>query len=221
MKINLKNVRVGWVNVFEKAKDSTDLQGNPIKGKYQTTIYLDLDDPQVVKLEESAFDVISEGMKSDAAAEKWIKRHYGIGNHSKECVVRDLAERDKPIEGLEKGLYLKATSHKKPLILTSLGEKQVESGLTIDDEEIEGKEVYGGCYANVSIDLYWYPAQKMLLAGLLGIRFKADGEAFGGAGESANSDDLGDDDDEKPKKSARRTRDDDDAEEQPRRRARR
>jgi len=220
MKVNLKNVRIGWVNVFEKAKDTADSNGNPIKGKFQLTGYLDKDDTQCQKLEDAVFDVLAEAMKSDSAAEKWMKRNYGFGNHAKECAVRDLAEREKPIEGLEEGLYFKATSNKKPLIKTSAGETQVERGLTIDGDEIEGQEVYGGCYANISIDIYWNATYKLLSFGLLGVRFKADGEAFGGAGETASDDDL-DDDDEKPSRQSRRSRDDDDEEEPRQRRSRR
>ena len=222
MKVNLKNVRVIWVYAFEKAKDTVDSNGVPIKGKYQATVLLNSDDPQIEKLEDAAFTVISEGLKSEAAAEKWMKRNYGFGNHTKECAVRDLAEREKPIEGHDEGLYLVTSSQKKPLIVTSLGEKQVERGLTIDGDDIEGEEIFSGCYANVSLDVYWNAKYKLLSIGLLGLRYKSEGEAFGGSGEQASADDL-DDDDEKPvKKSSRRaTEEDDDEEEQPRRRSRR
>lgn len=222
MKVNLKNVRVIWVYAFEKAKDTVDSKGVPIKGKYQATVLLNSDDPQIEKLEDAAFTVITEGLKSEAAAEKWMKRNYGFGNHTKECAVRDLAEREKPIEGHAEGLYLVTSSQKKPLIVTSLGEKQVERGLTIDGDDIEGEEIFSGCYANVSLDVYWNAKYKLLSIGLLGLRYKSEGEAFGGSGEQASADDL-DDDDEKPvKKSSRRaTEEDDDAEEQPRRRSRR
>lgn len=222
MKVNLKNVRVIWVYAFEKAKDTVDSKGVPIKGKYQATVLLNSDDPQIEKLEDAAFTVITEGLKSEAAAEKWMKRNYGFGNHTKECAVRDLAEREKPIEGHAEGLYLVTSSQKKPLIVTSLGEKQVERGLTIDGDDIEGEEIFSGCYANVSLDVYWNAKYKLLSIGLLGLRYKSEGDAFGGSGEQASADDL-DDDDEKPvKKSPRRsTEEDDDEEEQPRRRSRR
>lgn len=222
MKVNLKNVRVIWVYAFEKAKDTVDSKGVPIKGKYQATVLLNSDDSQIEKLEDAAFTVIAEGLKSEAAAEKWMKRNYGFGNHTKECAVRDLAEREKPIEGHDEGLYLVTSSQKKPLIVTSLGEKQVERGLTIDGDDIEGEEIFSGCYANVSLDVYWNAKYKLLSIGLLGLRYKSEGEAFGGSGEQASADDL-DDDDEKPvKKSSRRaTEEDDDEEEQPRRRSRR
>ena len=222
IKLNLKNVRIGWVNVFEKAADSVNQQGQPVKGKYQLTAYLDKSDPQLTKLDATVMEVLTEGMKSAKAAEKWMDKNYGFGNHADKCAVRDLAERDKPIEGLEEGIYFKATSQKRPVIMTSAGERQgSERGLTIDGDDIEGKEVYAGCYANISVEIYWYDAYKTLLVNLLGVRFREDGEAFGGAGEVATDNDL-DDDDDKPSKPKRRpSRDEDDEEEERPRKKRR
>lgn len=219
LKLNLKRVRIGWVNVFEKAQDTTAPDGKPIKGKFQLTAYLDKDDPQINQLDATVLEVLTEGMKSAKAAEKWMDRNYGFGNHADKCAVRDLAERDKPIEGLEEGLYFKATSQKRPVIMTSTGERQIERGLTVDGDDIEGKEVYAGCYANISVEIYWYDAFKTLLVNLLGVRFREDGDAFGGAGETATDDDLGDDDDAPAKKPAKRaaSRDADEEEEAPRR----
>lgn len=219
IKLNLKNVRIGWVNVFEKAQDTTAPDGKPIKGKFQLTAYLDKDDQQINQLDATVLEVLTEGMKSAKAAEKWMDRNYGFGNHADKCAVRDLAERDKPIEGLEEGLYFKATSQKRPVIMTSTGERQIERGLTVDGDDIEGKEVYAGCYANISVEIYWYDAFKTLLVNLLGVRFREDGDAFGDAGETATDDDLGDDDDAPAKKPAKRAagRDSDEEEEAPRR----
>lgn len=206
IKLNLKNVRIGWVNVFEKAPDQT-IDGQLKKGKYQLTPYLDKDDPQISKLDATVLEVLTEGLKSSKAAEKWMDKNYGFGNHADKCAIRDLAERDKPIEGLEEGLYFKATSQKRPVIMTSAGERQTERGLTIDGDDIEGKEVYAGCYANISVEIYWYDQYKTLLVNLLGVRFREDGEAFGGAGETATDDDL-DDGDEKPQRKRRSYTDD-------------
>lgn len=225
IKLNLKNIRIGWVNVFEKAADSVNANGQPVKGKYQLTAYLDKNDPQISKLDATVLEVLTEGMKSVKAAEKWMDKNYGFGNHADKCAVRDLAERDKPIEGLEEGLYFKATSQKRPVIMTSAGERQgSERGLTVDGDDIEGKEVYAGCYANISVEIYWYDAYKTLLVNLLGVRFREDGEAFGGAGEVATDNDLDDDDDDddKPSKPKRRPgRDEDDEEEERPRKKRR
>ena len=69
LKLNLKNVRIGWVNVFEKAQDTTAPDGKPIKGKFQLTAYLDKDDPQINQLDATVLEVLTEGMKSAKAAE--------------------------------------------------------------------------------------------------------------------------------------------------------
>ncbi len=207
IKVNLKNVRIGWVNVFEKAPDQT-IDGQLKKGKFQLTAYLDKDDAQVNKLDAVVREVLTEGLKSDKAADRWMDKNYGFGNHADKCAIRDLAERDKPIEGMEEGIYFKATSQKRPVIMTSTGERQTERGLTVDGDDIEGKEVYAGCYANISVEVYWYDQYKTLLVNLLGVRFREDGEAFGGAGEVATDDDLGDDD-EKPQRKQRRSYNDD------------
>jgi len=222
IKVNLKNVRIGWVNVFEKAADSVNQQGQAVKGKYQLTAYLDKDDPQINKLDATVLEVLTEGMKSSKAAEKWMDKNYGFGNHADKCAIRDLAERDKPIEGLKEGLYFKATSQKRPVIMTSAGERQgSERGLTVDGDDIEGKEVYAGCYANISVEIYWYDQYKTLLVNLLGVRFREDGEAFGGAGEVATDNDLDDDDDKLVKPKRRPNRDEDDEEEERPRKKRR
>lgn len=219
IKLNLKNVRVGWLNVFEKAPDQT-IDGQLKKGKFQLTAYLDKDDPQLNKLDATVLEVLTEGLKSPRAAEKWMDKNYGFGNHADKCAIRDLAERDKPIEGLEEGIYFKATSQKRPVIMTSLGERQTERGLTVDGDDIEGKEVYAGCYSNISVEIYWYDQYKTLLVNLLGVRFREDGAAFGGAGETANDDDLSDDD-EKPSRAKRRpVEDDEEEEERPRKKRR-
>jgi len=218
-KINLKRVRIGWVNVFDRAPDSVSQDGKPVKGKFQLTAYLDKKDPQIRKLDATVLEVLTEGMKSAKAAEKWMDKNYGFGNHADKCAIRDLAERDKPIEGLEEGLYFKATSQKKPQIRTSINEKQTERGLTVEGDDIEGKEVYAGCYANISVEIYWYDAYKTLLVNLLGVRFREDGEAFGGAGEVATDDDL-DDEDEKPTRSRRSRDDEGEEEERPRKKRR-
>ncbi|EJN3045468.1 DUF2815 family protein [Salmonella enterica] len=222
IKLNLKRVRIGWVNVFEKAPDSTAPDGKLVKGKYQLTAYLDKNDPQISKLDATVLEVLTEGMKSAKAAEKWMDKNYGFSNHADKCAIRDLAERDKPIEGLEEGLYFKATSQKRPVIMTSAGERQgSERGLTVDGDDIEGKEVYAGCYANISVEIYWYDAYKTLLVNLLGVRFREDGEAFGGAGEVATDSDLDDDDDTPHKTKRRPSRDEDDEEEERPRKKRR
>ncbi|KAF2282298.1 hypothetical protein GH714_044142 [Hevea brasiliensis] len=62
------------------------------------------------------------------------------------------------------------------------------------------QRLYRQCFGRILL------AQNMenLCASALGIRFKDEGQAFGGSGESATDDDLDDDEDEAPRKSKRR-----------------
>ena len=220
IKVNLKNVRVFYAHCFEKAQDRTSPSGDLLKGKYEITPVLDKKDPQIRKLDDVVLEVLTEGLKDARAAEKWMSKNYGFGNHADKCAIRDLAERDKPIGDMEEGIYFKASSQKKPVIMTKDGQRQTEKGLTVDGDDVESGEIYSGCYANVSVEVYWYDKFKTLMVNLLGVRFREDGEAFGGAGEVATDDDL-DDEDDKPTRS-RRSRDveedEDDEDERPRRR---
>lgn len=222
-KVNLKNVRVCFLNIWER--DSPKQAGQ--KPAYRAVILLDKEDPQVDKVEAAARAALTVKLKSEKNADKWMDRHYA--QDSKECAVRDGDERDEVTEEFEGMLYINAKSFKQPNIQTSLGEKQTEQGLTVEGDEIEGQEIYSGCYCNVSLDIWaWNNTNgKGLGAGLLGLRFRDDGEAFGGGGSSCSDEDLGDDDedeDEKPRK-RRKPRDDededDDEDEAPRKRRRR
>lgn len=214
MKLNLKNVTVNYLNVFDKAEDRTGEDGKLIKGKYQATPFLKRNDPQINKIDAVVTDVMTEALGSADAAEKWMKKFYGFGNHADKCAFRDLSERDKPIEGWEEGIYFKAASHKSPRILTSIGEVQnvpggkPVKGLTVDGDDIEGEEVYSGCIANISVDVFWFAKHKVLMVDLLGIRYTGKGQSFGGSSEVATDDDL-DDGDEKPAKKQRRSYNDD------------
>lgn len=221
-KVNLRNVRVCFLKIWER---DTPKQADQ-KPAYRAVILLDKEDPQATKLEEAAHAVLTDKLKSEKNADKWMDRHYA--QDSKECCVRDGDEREEVTEEFEGMLYINAKSFKQPKIQTSEGETQTEQGVTVDGDDIEGKEIYSGCYCNVSLDIWaWNNTNgKGLGCGLLGLRFRDDGDAFGGGGgESATDDDLGDDDEDdrksskrKPKKDdkkkSRRSRDEDDDDEE-------
>lgn len=218
-KVNLKNVRVCFLKIWERDTPKQDGQ----KPAYRAVIILDKEDPQVDKVEAAARAVLTEKLKSEKNADKWMDRHYA--QDSKECAVRDGDEREEVTEEFEGKLYINAKSFKQPIIQTSEGEKQTEQGLTIDGDEIEGKEIYSGCYCNVSLDIWaWNNINgKGLGCGLLGMRFRDDGDSFGGGGGAyCSDDDLDDDEDEAPRKSKKsKRRDDDDEDEKPRKSKRR
>lgn len=228
IKVNLKNVRIAWFYGFEKAEPQKDE-----KPSYRVEILVDKDDHKnLSKLDEAALAVMTEALKSEKAAEKWLKRESGLeGNISKDCAIKDGDERDTEDENYEHKIWIRAKSFKQPRIQTSEGEDTQDGEEDLEGNDLEGKVPYGGCYANVSIELWGQNNDKGkgLRCNWLGVRFVADGDAFGGGGgskEKATDDDLGDDEDDTPRrgkskpKPSRRSRDEDDDEEEekPRRR---
>lgn len=206
-KVNLKNVRLCFLHAFERAEPKK----NGEKAAYKVCILLDKDDQQVEKLEDTALEVLTAKWGKREVAERWMSRNYARDS-SKECAVNDGDLREEVTPVFENAIYINARSPKQPKIQTSLGEDQTEPGITVDGDPIEGKEIYAGCYANVSIELWAQDNEhgKGLRAAILGLRFRADGEAFGGGGSTATDDDLSDDNDEPRSVSRRRSRDDED-----------
>lgn len=104
----------------------------------------------------------------------------------------------------------------------------------VEDVDMIEEMIYGGCYCDVLIRIWYQDGVtvgkgygKRINAGLVGIKFRDDGEPFGegriddGAAWSDDDDDddkssrssrrsRDDDDDDKPSRSSRRSRDDDD-----------
>lgn len=227
IKVNLKNVRIAWFYGFEKAKAKNDGE----KDAYRVEILVDKDDHKnIAKLDEAALAVMTEALKSEKAAEKWLKRESGLdGNISKDCAIKDGDERDTEDENYEHKIWIRAKSYKQPRILTSEGEETRDGEEDLEGNDLEGKVPYGGCFANVSIELWGQnnDTGKGLRCNWLGVKFVEEGEAFGGGGstERANDDDLSDDEDaprrgkSKPKPSRRsRDEDEDEEDEKPRRR---
>lgn len=206
IKLNLRKVQTAWLNVFERAKDRENQDGSVTKGTYNGTFILTPEHPQIEELRDTVFAVVSEAL-GEAAAEKWMKQNYGEGKHMDKCAVRDIAERDNPFEDFPEGFYFQAKNKQQPLILTSVkGEKQVEPDFNIDGEQIEGEQVYSGCVANISIEIWFSEQYKVLGAKLNGIKFAGEGKAFGGSAVSASVEDLEDDEDEAPRRDRRRNR---------------
>ena len=228
IKVNLKNVRIAWFYGIEKSKAQNDGE----KDSYRVEILVDKDDHKnLAKLDEASLEVMTEALKSEKAAEKWLKRESGLeGNISKDCAIKDGDERDTEDENYEHKIWIRAKSYKQPRILTDEGEETRDGEEDLEGNDLEGKVPYGGCYANVSIELWGQNSDKGkgLRCNWLGVKFVSDGEAFGGGGSSerANDDDLDDDEDDAPRrgkskpKPSRRSRDEDDDEEdeKPRRR---
>ena len=205
IKLNLRKVNTAWVNVFEREKDRENDDGSITKGQYSATIILPSDHAQIDALYDTVYAVVEEALGS-AAAEKWMKSNYGEGKHMDKCAIKDIAERDNPFEDFPEGFYFKAKAQKQPLIVTSKkGETQVEQDFNVDGEQIEGEQVYSGCVANVSVEIWFSQKYKVLGVNLLAIKYVGEGKAFGGSKVAASVNDLEDDEeDEAPRRERRR-----------------
>lgn len=206
IKLNLRKVNTAWVNVFEREKDRENDDGSITKGQYSATIILPSDHAQIDALYDTVYAVVEEALGT-AAAEKWMKSNYGEGKHMDKCAIKDIAERDNPFEDFPEGFYFKAKAQKQPLIVTSKkGETQVEQDFNVDGEQIEGEQVYSGCMANVSVEIWFSQKYKVLGVNLLAIKYVGEGKAFGGSKVAASVDDLEDDEEDGAPRRERRRR---------------
>lgn len=206
IKLNLRKVNTAWVNVFEREKDRENDDGSITKGQYSATIILPSDHAQIDALYDTVYAVVEEALGT-AAAEKWMKSNYGGGKHMDKCAIKDIAERDNPFEDFPEGFYFKAKAQKQPLIVTSKkGETQVEQDFNVDGEQIEGEQVYSGCMANVSVEIWFSQKYKVLGVNLLAIKYVGEGKAFGGSKVAASVDDLEDDEEDGAPRRERRRR---------------
>ena len=172
MKHKLKNVRLSFPNLFQKAVF------NGAETKYEATFLLSKEDhAEVIAAIEKD---ISERIKTDLKGSKLPSDRKCLKNG-------DESEYD----GYEGCMSFKAGSQKRPMVID-----RDKSPLTEDDDKL-----YAGCYVNAIVELWVQNNRygKRINANILGVQFAKDGEAFGGKGESGSVDDfddLGDDDDD-------------------------
>lgn len=164
MKIKLQNVRCSFPDLFDTAKyEGVDT------GKYAITLILD---------KEKHANSIKEIKENTASL---IKNKLQLSKLPADKIC--LRDGDEMEHDHYNGSYiLRAKSIKKPVgpdeafsmmshFLVIGKDKRV---LTKNDNKF-----YGGCYVNACIDLYASSKYKLILAGLLGVQFEADGEPFG------------------------------------------
>ena len=161
-KIKLKNVRLSFPSLFQKATFEGKLT------KYEATLLLSKEEHE--GLIKNIEDEIGYRIKKDL---KGIK----LGAHLR-C-LKDGDEID--YAGYAGHMSLKASNGKRPMIIDNDKTTLVE-----DDNKI-----YAGCYVNAIVDL-WVQNNgfgKRINANLLGIQFVKDGEPFAD-GETAAADDF-------------------------------
>ncbi len=198
MKLNIKDVRILWPFIFTKDKPKKAGQ----EPGYRATFTLDEDHPAVEEIRDTALAALAEKIGDDKA-ERWIENNFGIDK--KTGVLHWGNKRDESSPDFDGKRFFNAKNDTQPNIQTKLGFRQYKDG-TIRDEEGDdveqdnsehGKQIYGGCYVNLSVNIVGYKNDNGIGVSiyLLGLRFRRDGDEQV-LGATATDDDLSDDDDD-------------------------
>lgn len=161
----LKNVRLSFPNLFVPQQPKKgDTGGKP---KFNVCIVLDK------KTHAKEIKAIQE-MSNAVAAKQWPQ---GVSKAVKFC-LRDGSERDDKEGFSDAVMFLNASTQSRPAV--------VDRDPTKPIVEADGK-IYGGCYANVSINIWSQDNDygKRVNAGLGPVQWMADGERFGGGAPAA------------------------------------
>ena len=182
MKLHLNNVRVSFANGLYKASameagqqekfgadfilqpDSVVLRVNADGTKTKTT------------LKDAELAVANDAWKANGAK---ILASLEASKKS----IRDGSKRVNKAgdvyEGYDGNTYVTAKSPTRPLLVDQQRQPVTEEDGTI----------YSGCYVNAIIELYanTQPTKKGVFAGLKGVQFVKDGDAFGGGAPAAAS----------------------------------
>lgn len=165
----LENVRLSFPELFKPTafKPGDDL-------KYKATFLIPKGSPQAKAVEAAILAVMKE--KHGAKAQKVLD---SIRNNPNKCCWQDGDTKD--YDGYEGMMALSAKSKIRPTTLA-----RDNSPVT----EADGV-IYAGCYVKAIVDLFNYDSSGAgISAGLSGVRFSKDGDAFGG-GRAAAPDEFG------------------------------
>lgn len=170
-KVLLKDVRIAFADIFEP----TDFNGDG-NHKYRLTSLI---------VPGSANDKAIRAAIDAAGKEKW-KEKWPAYKKAMENNVNKFAYQDGAIkpdyDGYEGMWYMGSSNKSRPTVID-----RDRTPLT----QADGRP-YSGCYCNVSIDVYAYSnTGNGISAGLRGIQFVRDGDAFG-AGAPAAPDEFED-----------------------------
>ncbi len=181
MKINLPDVRLAFAKGIWKP---TNIQGGE-GGEGSAFNCQFIINPKHVKLvkalDQAVIDVATEKWKDKAEAVlKTLEKGGKIAWQKEDYCNKKTGE---PYPGFEDMFHIGARSQVAPLIIDTN-----KAPLT----EKQGKP-YAGCYVNAQIELWAQDNQfgRRINAGLKGIQFLRDGDAFGG-GAPASADDFDD-----------------------------
>lgn len=177
MKVQLKNVRLAFCNIF--VPTTVNGEGEPA---YNVACLFDRKSPNAALMEEAILAT---------AKAKWPTDYKELLPQLKKKDKVCLKDGDdKEYDGYAGNFYVPTRSDTRPTVLD-----RDKTPLTKDD----GKP-YSGCYANVVIEVWAQDNKygKRINAQLKGVQFVKDGDAFGGSAP-ASADDFeevegGDDD---------------------------
>ena len=171
MKVMLKNVRLSFPSLFK-----TEQYAGEDTEKYAATFLIPKSDTKTVTAIEQAC--------KQALVEK-----YGEGKVPKGFKMPLVDGDEKEYQGYADHVCIKASTKKRPTLVNR------DKTPIVEEDGI----LYGGCYVNVSIDLWVMDNAygKKVLASLNAIQFVRDGEAFGTKSEGADCfESLSSDDDD-------------------------
>ena len=176
-RVILKNVRCSYPRVH-----TPELNKFSNRSEYSITVLIQKDDPQLEALKatmrlvwEKKFGPVNGPKKMKSALDSKNTRFLHFDDEL-DCYRINLKRKE---------------SDGAPMILDRAKNELAESS---------GKP-YGGCYINVSFDLWVYDKQSTgTSATLTGVQFVKDGEPFGGSSQPSESDfeDLSDDGEDDP-----------------------
>ena len=159
-KINLKNVRLSFPNLYLKEPAFKNTWENMTieekeRAKYTATFLLDKNDAETKRKIDSALKELVE-----------IKKYKKVPSGEFLC-VKDGDNVD--YDGYENVWSIKAGNKKRPLLID-----RDKTPLTAEDDKF-----YAGCYVNAVIEFYPYNYKgEAINANLYGVQFVKDGEPF-------------------------------------------
>lgn len=180
MKLHLNNVRVSFANGLYKA---TAMEAGQ-QEKFGADFILQ---PDSVVLRVNADGTKTKTTLKDAelavATEAWKANGAKVlaSLEASKKAIRDGSKRVNKAgdvyEGYEGNTYVTAKSATRPLLVDANRQPVTE----------EDGAIYSGCYVNAIVELYanTQPTKKGVFAGLKGVQFVKDGDAFGGGAPAA------------------------------------
>ena len=157
MEFELKNVRLAFPDLHKKNKDD----------KFGGSFIFPTDHPQIEALKK---------VMQQVAKDKWAEKApaiFKVLEKKDRICLHDGEDKALKYDGFAGMLYVSTSSKVKPGLF--------ERDLTPIEED-EG-QLYSGCYVNAIIDVWAMDSKdfgQRICAGLTGVRFRKNAEAFGG-----------------------------------------